>query len=569
MSNNFNKYYDKGFIDFEGNFLSTVSLIAAIISFIGLILNYFNDFPTVLIIIPLVALIFYLTIYIISKKRKNKSIQKWILSVGTLIILNLLWFHNYGYRGPAPYFFAIIYGVLIYVWHEKELQLVTGIIIINVLIIFYLDLYYPHITEEYADRQHKVIDIYSGVFFYIGLSFLVIFRAKNSYINEYKKAKNAEMLKTAFLANMSHEIRTPLNAIVGFSNLLAESDLPLNKRFEYKELVEENNSYLLQLISDILDISKIESQQLIINKKAVNLNVLITNIYNSIVISQKKKFNPDIKFSLNLLPDDFTITTDETCVNQIITNLVDNAFKFTDKGEINIKLSISENNVVIEVSDTGIGIKEENIEKVFERFYRIDNNVSKNRDNSLYRGTGLGLYLSRKLAALLEGNLWAISKRGEGSVFFLTLPLKDYQLLLPKKSKKKSNSNKELMTKFAHLKIMVVEDDQFNQIYFIELFKRFKINITIAKSGEEAVEILNNNCDFDLIFLDIKLPGIDGFEVLSHIKSVDCKSLIVAQTANAMEGDERNCLNAGFDKYISKPIKKAIIQKVLEDYIKP
>ena len=462
MSNDFGKYNDKGFVDFEGNFLSTVSLIAAIISFIGLVGNYFNDFPTILIIIPLIALIFYLTIYILNKKRENNSIQKWMLSVGTLIVLNLLWYYNYGYRGPAPYFFVVIYGVLIYVWHEKELQLVTGIIIINVMIIFYLDLYYPDITKEYADRQHKIIDVYTGVFFYIGLSFLVIFRAKNSYINEYKKAKNAENLKTAFLANMSHEIRTPLNAIVGFSNLLAESDLPLNKRFEYKELVEENNNHLLQLISDILDISKIESQQLKINKKAVNLNSLLTNIYNSIVISQKKKFNPAIKFSIDTLPDDFTITTDEVRVNQIITHLVNNAFKFTDKGEINIKLNISENNVVIEVSDTGIGIIEENIEKVFERFYRIDNNVSLNRDNSLYRGTGLGLYLSRKLAVLLEGNLWVISKSGEGSVFFLTLPLKNYQLLVPEKPKKKSNSNKELMSKFAHLKIMVVEDDQFS-----------------------------------------------------------------------------------------------------------
>ena len=561
------KTNDSGFVDFEGNFLSTISLVASIISFIGLIANYFMGLSFVLLLIPLAALIFYFSIYLMNKASPFGETLKWILSIGTLTILNLLWYYNFGFRGPAPYFFVIIYGVLIYIWHEKELLVVTGILILNILIIFYLDYNHPDITGTYSNQQSKVMDIYFGVFFYIGISFLVIFRAKKSYVNEYKKAKHAEMLKTAFLANMSHEIRTPLNAIVGFSNLLSECDLPMNKRIEFKELVEENNNHLLQLINDILDISKIEAKQLSLNKNTVNLNNLLRNIYNSILMTQKKKHNTAVKFSITTLPQDFTIETDETRVNQILTNLINNAYKFTDKGEIKISISISEQKAVFEVSDTGIGIKEEDIEKIFERFYRIDNNSSVNKEKALYRGTGLGLYLSRNLANLLGGNLWVISEFSKGSIFYFTLPLKNYKVISQETKKITKKVDTDLTYRFSHLKVLVVEDDKFNQVFFVELFKRFKIKIVLAKTGEEAVEILNKNCRFDLIFLDIKLPGIDGFEVLKQTKAMTCKSFVVAQTANAMEGDERKCLDAGFDKYISKPIKKAIIQKVLDDYI--
>ena len=562
-----NKLDDNGFVDFEGNFLSTISLVASIISFISLITNYFIGLSFILLLIPFAAFIFYFSIYLMNKASPFGEMLKWILSIGTIIILNLLWFYNFGFRGPAPYFFVIIYGVLIYVWHDKEILVVTVLLILNILIIFYLDYFHPEITESYSNHQSKVLDIYFGVFFYIGISFLVIFRAKKSYVNEYKKAKHAEMLKTSFLANMSHEIRTPLNAIVGFSNLLSEYDLPMNKRIEFKELVEENNNHLLQLINDILDISKIEAKQLNLNNNTVNLNNLLRNIYNSVLMSEKKKQNNTLKFSINTLAKDFTIETDETRTNQILTNLINNAFKFTENGEIKVSMSISEQSIVFEVSDTGIGIKKEDIEKIFERFYRIDNNNSVNKEKALYRGTGLGLYLSRNLANLLGGNLWVISEFGKGSIFYFTLPLKNYIPISSETKKITKKVNNNSASRFSHLKVLVVEDDKFNQVFFVELFKRFKIKIVLAKTGEQAVEILNDNCDFDLIFLDIKLPGIDGFEVLKQTKSMICKSFVVAQTANAMEGDERKCLDAGFDKYISKPIKKALIQKVLEDYI--
>lgn len=567
MLKSFDKIRDIGFIAFERKFLTSVSLVAAAISFFGLIINYFLGFSIVLLCITISSFLFYISIYYLTKKGYFLNFLKWTSSLATILILNLLWYYNYGFRGPAPYFFVVVYSVFIYIWHSKQLYLYTGILIINLLGIFLIDYYNPDFTSNYNTQSDRIIDIYTGILFYVGLIFLVISEAKNSYIREYIKAKEEEHLKSAFLANMSHEIRTPLNAIVGFSHLLADAETQNQQRIEYKDLIEENSNQLLQLINDILDISKIEANQLKLIFKPLIIKSFTKNIIHNTELLIKKSEKENIDFIIDNNFKNFQFETDETRLKQIVNNLITNAIKFTDKGKIQINIRIENRNLIFEVNDTGIGISQENLEKIFDRFYRIDNKGVVNSKQELYRGTGLGLYLSQGLANQLGGKLWAISSVGKGSTFYLSIPLIGYKEVEEEKSKQEAESKIEKKQSLSELKIMVVEDDFFNQIFFRELFKRFKIAITLAGTGEEAIKILEKENNFDLIFLDIKLPGMSGFDVLKEIKSMKIKSKIIAQTANAMEGDEIICIEAGFDEYLSKPIKKAMVFDILNNYI--
>lgn len=566
MKYQFDKQRDSGFLSFERSFFSIVNLIAACISFLGFIINCILDLNKVLLIITTGTTLFYFAIFFLIKLKKYDSFYKWITSLVTILILNLLWFYNYGFRGPAPYFFVVIYSILIYIWHGNQLRVFTVIIIINLFILFILDFYYPNLTRPYINQQSQIVDVYTGLLFYIGLIFLVISEAKNSYIREYSKAKEAEHLKSAFLANMSHEIRTPLNAIVGFSHLLTETEINQSKRIEFKDLIEENTNQLLQLINDILDISKIESNQFTVTQKPVILSKVIDSVSKNAKLLTENKQNENINFIIEIEEPNFEFISDEVRINQILNNLISNAFKFTDNGSIKLRVYTQENEINFELTDTGIGIDEELQKKIFDRFFRIGNTGIVNAQKELYRGTGLGLYLSQNIAKKLGGNLTVKSKLNIGSTFCFKLPVKEIRIL-PEVKVEPIVIQSKTKLEIKDLKVMVVEDDFFNQIFFRELFKRFGIQIRLANSGENAVEILASGANFHLIFLDIKLPGINGFEVLKYIKEKDIKAKVIAQTANGMEGDEQNCLEAGFDQYLSKPIKKAMIEGLLHEFI--
>ena len=233
----------------------------------------------------------------------------------------------------------------------------TFVLIINIVILFFIDYYYPGFTDQYDNEQARIVDVYSGLLMYAAIIFVLMSAAKQNYLREYEKAKKSDMLKSAFLANMSHEIRTPMNAIVGFSGLLNDADITEEKRRHYIGIINDNSASLARLVEDIIDISKIESNQMTISPRSTIIGEMLEKqriTFLQALVTQQK---PKIALRLTLPPHDFSISTDPNRIQQIVSNLLDNAVKFTFKGEIHFGCEIKENHILFFVEDTGIGIK--------------------------------------------------------------------------------------------------------------------------------------------------------------------------------------------------------------------
>ncbi len=406
----------EGFVDFEKKFVVSISLVATLFSLIGFIINILLDFDLAMKIIPVVSFVIYTVLYFWGKQSKDASVVKWVFAFITLIFMNLLWLNNYGSHGPAPYFFILLFSLLIFIWHGRYLLIAGGTLILNVAIIFYFDFNNPTFTPDYASESDRIIDVYTGILLYALIIFVMMSSAKNSYINEYKKAKRSDALKSAFLANMSHEIRTPLNAIVGFSNLLSSDLIPEEEKQTYIDIINENNDSLLRLFEDIIDISSIDTGQLEIFPEDCDINNLLDNLETMFTQVLEKAEKPEIQLISNKLSENRIITTDKKRLLQILTNLLDNAVKFTNEGSITFGCVDTEEALLFSVTDTGIGIKKSNAQYIFDRFYKAEDDQS-----TLYRGTGIGLFMAKSLTELMGGEIWMESEPGKGSSFFFTV----------------------------------------------------------------------------------------------------------------------------------------------------
>lgn len=382
--------------------------------------------------------------------------------------------------------------------------------------------------------------------------------------NAKEKAEHSDRLKSAFLANMSHEIRTPMNAINGFIQLLGDSDITDEQKAEILDYAQSSSEELLTIVNDIIDISKIEADELNINKSLHYVNGLITDIYKSFLNEIKFVNKKNIDFKLQVEPNSerIAIYSDQNRFKQIMNNLIHNAIKFTEEGEIIIGYKqINQGNrklLSFFVKDTGIGIAKEKQEYIFDRFSQL----SQER-NKIYKGTGLGLAISKKLVDLLGGQIAVNSEQGKGSLFYFTLP---YQVLdNPDESIYEETGFVKKNHNWSEKSILIVEDTPSN-FYLIENYLRpSKINIKWAKSGKEAIDIFKKE-QFDLVLMDIQLPGINGYEVTKLIKSYNKKVPVIAQTAYALAGEREYSLQEGCDDYISKPIKKEMLLEILNKY---
>ncbi len=383
--------------------------------------------------------------------------------------------------------------------------------------------------------------------------------------NAKEKAEESDKLKSAFLANMSHEIRTPMNAIIGFINLLGDTDLTQDQKDEIINLAQSSSNDLLNIVNDIIDISKIEADELTISKSLGYVNRIISEIYRfhkkNIYLNENNKV--ELKLLLEPNSDRIAVYTDTSRFKQVMNNLISNAIKFTEKGEIIIgyKQVVMGGLKLLRffVRDTGIGIPEFKQKIIFDRF----NHLSDDR-NKLYKGTGLGLAISKRLVELLGGNIGVVSKEDSGSEFYFTLP---YQLLDTPDTQLEENccpKNKDL--EWSDKTILIVEDTPSNY-YLVENYLRpTKVKIYWAKSGKEALEIFKQKGSFDLILMDIQLPGINGYEATKLIKSYNQKIPVIAQTAYALAGEREYSLKEGCDDYISKPIKKETLIELINKY---
>ncbi len=379
-------------------------------------------------------------------------------------------------------------------------------------------------------------------------------------IEAIKKAEIANIYKNQFLANMSHEIRTPMNAIIGFSNLLKNPKLDDKIKHEYCEIIENSSYQLLNLINDIIEISKIEAGELKINYQDCNLYEIFTKIettYNQIKI-KKEKENIDLKLKVIPRFRNIIIKTDPYRLQQILNNLLDNAIKFTDAGYVEFGYSIEKDSLKVFVSDTGIGIPEDKINLVFERFFRIEKN-----NTNKYDGTGLGLAIVKGIIDLLKGKITIDSKENLGTKVTFIIPIeiiqqnKNIQPFIYKRNNE--------FSKMEAINVLIAEDDLNNIQLFNHLLKDLSINVYFAKNGEEAINIYKQNNNIDLILMDLRMPIMDGVEATKRILEINPNAKIIAQTAYAMAEDKIKCLQNGFCDYISKPIiKEELISKIIK-----
>ena len=361
-----------------------------------------------------------------------------------------------------------------------------------------------------------------------------------------EKAEESDKLKSAFLANMSHEIRTPMNAILGFSTLMRTRVLTEEKRKDYIDLINSNCRQLLRIITDIIDISKIEAGQISIFNKNFNLNKTLQELYlnfgNQIEAMQKPI---ELVFKVGLANEYSSVFTDKVRLEQILSNLLANAIKFTDRGKIEFGYFIDRrSDIIFYVKDTGIGMTQEEQNVIFDRFRQVSSSY-----NKIYGGTGLGLTISKGLAEKLGGKIWVESEIEVGSTFYFNIA---YKPGIPAEKPPQIEYSKNYV--WRGKVILIAEDEEVNYNLLETILLPTKARIIWAHNGLEAIKICKNTPEIDIVLMDIKMPDVNGFEATKRIKKNRKNLPIIAQTAYAMSVDEDNCLRAGCDDYIAKPL---------------
>lgn len=367
------------------------------------------------------------------------------------------------------------------------------------------------------------------------------------------KAIESDKLKSAFLANMSHEIRTPLNAIIGFSNLVHKRE-SINTLPLYIDIINKSSEQLLNLVNDIIDLSKIESGAITIKHQ----KILLKDFVSSIVDSMTPVCPTQLRFVHHIPAKDQnkTIITDIQKVTQITTNLINNAFKYTKDGYVEFKASLSENNesIIFIIRDTGIGIATEKQKYIFERFYQ---------ENPLERGVGLGLAICNSLVKALRGTVNFESDTNKGTSFFVEIPIQtvDEEFI----EVKEEQQPKKVKKVNQQLRILIAEDDESNFFLIKEILSEGNHIINRVTDGYAAISSARNEV-FDLILMDVKMPNLDGLESTRLIREFDKDVPIIAVTAYAYDADEEKALKAGCNAYVSKPIDIEVLQDLLQKY---
>jgi len=397
---------------------------------------------------------------------------------------------------------------------------------------------YIALNEELVRRNTHIAEMYNE-----------LLRAK-------EKAEENDRLKSAFLANISHEIRTPMNGLIGFSELIIQPNIDDTSKKTYAEIINSSCNQLLSIINDVIDISKIETNQVVVTETNVFLNQLLYNISQFFQPTAKAK-NIHLEFVSNVLNQDVKIMVDEVKLNQIISNLLNNALKFTNQGKVEFGYSVQADIIEFFVKDTGIGINSKDFEAVFDRFRQVDLGITRN-----YGGTGLGLSISKAFVEKMGGRIWLDSKVNEGTTFYFTIP---YKNVTKKEKAKLTIADKQLA--IYDTNILVAEDEDVNFMYIKIVLDSLGFNVVRAENGKRAVDIFKSDPRFDLILMDIKMPVMGGIEATKIIKSINTSVPIIATTAYALSGEKDEFLAAGCDDYISKPLRPNDLMSVIKKYI--
>lgn len=376
-----------------------------------------------------------------------------------------------------------------------------------------------------------------------------------------ERAEESDKLKSAFLANMSHEIRTPMNGILGFSELLKNPELSGHEQQMYLSLIEKSGARMLNIINDIVDISKIEAGLIKLNIRELNINDQFEYIYSFFKPEVEAK---GINFSLkDFLPiNESVIYTDHEKTYAILTNLIKNAIKYTVEGTIEYGCFKKGDILEFYVKDTGIGIPLDRQEAIFERFIQADI-----ADKMARQGAGLGLSISKAYIEKLGGKIWVESREGIGSIFYFTLPYsstKEKIVIQDDLPDKKAGDSH--LPEVPELKILIAEDDETSEMLLAIVAKTLSRKILTARTGADAIKSCRDNPDIDLILMDIQMPVLDGYEATKQIRQFNKDVVIIAQTAYGLSGDREKALEAGCNDYISKPVDISLLKRIIQKH---
>lgn len=534
------------------------------------------------------AIAFLLIVFLFFYKKQSINSKKILYSINFYIVAVIL-FVFLGTKGPAV-IILLSCSVLITLYQSKRAGLIT--VAINTIIFFVMTAILPINSIDFKFFQEFPVESWLGVsvnmaafnaLVVLSVAFLLnqlnesflkektlqkLLKTESSQLLTAKqRAEESDRLKSAFLANMSHEIRTPMNGILGFASLLDESDVSDEEQKEYIGIIQKSGARLLNLINDIVEISKIESGLMKLNIKRTNINEHIDYIYN-ILKSDAQNKNLILTFKKDLSDNDAEYYTDSDKLNAILCNLVKNAIKYTDKGSIEFGYKIepadtksSHSSIKFFVKDTGIGIPEDRQKAIFERFIQADIHDIQARE-----GVGLGLSIAKSYIELLNGKIWVESEIGKGSTFNFTI---SFNSEAPLNTDIENINTAEVIEQETNKpNILIVEDDAASEKYIKTLINKVSNKIYNVSSGKEAVEFCRNSPDINLILMDIRMPDINGHEVTKRIRQFNKDVIIIAQTAFGLEGDREKAIEAGCNDYISKPIDKNHLLSLINKYSK-
>ena len=391
---------------------------------------------------------------------------------------------------------------------------------------------------------------------------------KAALMNEFEKkmikAQDAEKIKAKFLSDISFEIRSSMNSIIGFSDLLSNKSTTEVERKSFTDNILKTSKLLSRIVNDIIDISKFEKGTFNIVPSRVNVYQFVQEIYDNIKQSSFTEENPRIEFKLNMDYNlkNLTILTDDLRLRQVLNNIIENAFRFTDVGFVEISCKLIANKMIqFSINDSGFGISKERHANIFDKTNNA--NISDNRN---FTGTGLGLIIAKSIIERLGGKIWFESEPNKGSSFKISLPISKTKSVIHHKRDDFKKREKHYQYDWHNYKILIAEDIDSNFFYFEAILKRTRIEIFRAKNGREAIEIVKNNPEIELILMDIQMPDINGYKATSIIKNLRDDIIIIAQTAYGMANEKRKILNSGFDNFIAKPINANELLEMLCQY---
>jgi len=535
------------------------ALILIIYSYLGHTYNWYGSPPILLFHLSAVYLAFMSLFLLVAGYSRSMT---W-----PFIIVGLLFDVSFSTYAMLEGGISTVYLYGIYLWIIIGYGLRFGrkyMLIANVLCIFGFSL-----VIKYADFWKEYTYIGWGLMLWIVLMPIYIGKLLSKLEAAVGEADKANKSKSKFLANMSHEIRTPLTTVIGYSEMALDADQTTEQRLSALSIIQSSSRHLLNLINNILDFSKIDADELEIERIEMDPVKIVTEVESIIKLQAKKKSLEFIVEYESVLPA--LIRSDPIRIKQILLNLCSNAIKFTDQGSVHVTVKFDEplEMLTIIVADTGIGMTQEQCQKVFLPFKQADSSITRK-----FGGTGLGLSLSNQLANLLQGNLSVQSVPCKGSKFILKIPCINLDgdspmcCRIKKPAQQESTTSKPAINQQPLLSgdILVAEDNEVNQMLISMYLEKMGATVIIANNGQEAVQKTMEK-EFDLIYMDMQMPVMSGTDAIKTLREKGYSKPIVVLTANTTDNDRLSCSNAGSDEFITKPIVRKILYDMTARYL--